>query len=233
MKKKIKILPLVMTVLSALYLVYVLSSEDTTLVADAVGGDPGGKLIPTMIAIFMTLGFLYITIKERSEGAKMEKETVFLFAVTALLAIIYVLLTKTVGFVILTTLVLYTLEYLYSTIGEKRKGCEALVGGASTLVVTVLFYTLMRLITKTLSRLARGGVIPSIFSKATVGAVVSIVFVLAVIILLSFTVGKALRRKGLGRVGDASLITFSTVLILYVVFKQFFLVALAPGLLNF
>ncbi|MBS7378441.1 MAG: hypothetical protein KIG41_02360 [Sphaerochaetaceae bacterium] len=63
MKKKIKILPLVMTVLSALYLVYVLSSEDTTLVADAVGGDTGGKLIPTMIAIFMTLGFLYVTIK--------------------------------------------------------------------------------------------------------------------------------------------------------------------------
>ena len=75
--------------------------------------------------------------------------------------------------------------------------------------------------------------IPSIFSKTTVGAVVSIVFVLAVIILLSFTVGKALRSKGLGRVGNASLITFSTVLILYVVFKQFFLVALAPGLLNF
>ena len=233
MKLKVKTLPLVMTILSGLYLIYVISSEDTTLVADAVGGDPGGKLIPSIIAVFLFLGFLYITIKERPDGKKMEKESFVLFAVTFVLALLYVLLTKTIGFVILTTIVLYTLEYLYSTIGEKRKPLSAILGGVGTLAITAIVYTLMRLLTKTLGRMARAGSLPSAFASSTLNAVISIVFVLVFIIILYFTLHKLLKKKDLKRVGDAGLITFSTVLLLYVVFKQFFLVALAPGLLNF
>ncbi len=233
MKLKVKTLPLVMTILSGLYLIYVISSEDTTLVADAVGGDPGGKLIPSIIAVFLFLGFLYITIKERPDGKKMEKESFVLFAVTFVLALLYVLLTKTIGFVILTTIVLYTLEYLYSTIGEKRKPLSAILGGVGTLAITAIVYTLMRLLTKTLGRMARAGSLPSAFTSSTLNAVISVVFVLVFIILLYFTLHKLLKKKDLKRVGDAGLITFSTVLLLYVVFKQFFLVALAPGLLNF
>ncbi|MCI7607242.1 MAG: tripartite tricarboxylate transporter TctB family protein [Spirochaetales bacterium] len=233
MKLKVKTLPLVMTILSGLYLIYVISSEDTTLVADAVGGDPGGKLIPSIIAVFLFLGFLYITIKERPDGKKMEKESLVLFAVTFVLALLYVLLTKTIGFVILTTIVLYTLEYLYSTIGEKRKPLSAILGGVGTLAITAIVYTLMRLLTKTLGRMARAGSLPSAFTSSTLNAVISVVFVLVFIILLYFTLHKLLKKKDLKRVGDAGLITFSTVLLLYVVFKQFFLVALAPGLLNF
>ena len=233
MKLKVKTLPLVMTILSGLYLIYVISSEDTTLVADAVGGDPGGKLIPSIIAVFLFLGFLYITIKERPDGKKMEKESFVLFAVTFVLALLYVLLTKTIGFVILTTIVLYTLEYLYSTIGEKRKPLSAILGGVGTLAITAIVYTLMRLLTKTLGRMARAGSLPSAFTSSTLNAVISVVFVLVFIIILYFTLHKLLKKKDLKRVGDAGLITFSTVLLLYVVFKQFFLVALAPGLLNF
>ncbi len=233
MKLKVKTLPLVMTILSGLYLIYVISSEDTTLVADAVGGDPGGKLIPSIIAVFLFLGFLYITIKERPDGKKMEKESFVLFAVTFVLALLYVLLTRTIGFVILTTIVLYTLEYLYSTIGEKRKPLSAILGGVGTLAITAIVYTLMRLLTKTLGRMARAGSLPSAFTSSTLNAVISVVFVLVFIILLYFTLHKLLKKKDLKRVGDAGLITFSTVLLLYVVFKQFFLVALAPGLLNF
>lgn len=233
MKLKVKTLPLIMTILSGLYLIYVISSEDTTLVADAVGGDPGGKLIPSIIAVFLFLGFLYITIKERPDGKKMEKESFVLFAVTFVLALLYVLLTKTIGFVILTTIVLYSLEYLYSTIGEKRKPLSAILGGVGTLAITAIVYTLMRLLTKTLGRMARAGSLPSAFTSSTLNAVISIVFVLVFIIILYFTLHKLLKKKDLKRVGDAGLITFSTVLLLYVVFKQFFLVALAPGLLNF
>ena len=233
MKLKVKILPLVMTILSGLYLIYVISSENTTLVADAVGGDPGGKLIPSIIAVFLFLGFLYITIKERPDGKKMEKETAVLLALTFVLALLYVVLTKTIGFIILTTIVLYSLEYLYSTIGEKRKPLSAVIGGIGTLIVTVAVYTLMRLLTKTLGRMARAGSLPSAFTSSTLNAVISIVFVLMFIILLYFTLHKLLKKKGLFRVANSGLITFSTVLLLYVVFKQFFLVALAPGLLNF
>ena len=233
MKLKVKILPLVMTMLSSLYLIYVISSEDTTLVADAVGGDPGGKLIPTIIAVFLVLGFLYITIKERPGSEKMEKETMVLLCTTFILALLYVLLTKSIGFIILTTLVLYTLEYMYSTIGEKRKPVSALIGGVGTLTITVAVYTVMRLVTKTLSRMARKGSLPSFFSSSTVNAVISLVFVMVFIIILYFTLYKLMRRKNYSKVASSGLITFSTVLFLFIVFKQFFLVALAPGLLNF
>ena len=233
MKLKVKLLPLVMTILSGLYLIYVISSEDTTLVADAVGGDPGGKLIPSIIAVFLLLGFLYITIKERPDGKKMEKETAVLLTVTFVLALLYVLLSKTIGFVILTSIVLYTLEYLYSTIGEKRKPISAIAGSVGTVAITSALYTFMRLLTKTLGRKSRSGALPSIFTSSTVLAVVSIVFVLLLIVILYFTLHKFLKKKGFIRIANSGLITFSTVLLLFVVFKQFFLVALAPGLLNF
>ena len=154
--------------------------------ADAVGGDPGGKLIPSIIAVFLFLGFLYITIKERPEGKKMDKETAVLFAVTFVLALLYVVLTKTIGFVILTTIVLYSLEYLYSTIGENRKPLSVIIGGVGTLLITVAVYTLMRLMTKTLGRMARAGSLPSLFTSSTLNAVIAVIFVLVFIILLYF-----------------------------------------------
>ena len=46
-------MPLVMTVLSGLYLFYVINSENTTLVADPYGGDPGGKALPLLMGIFL------------------------------------------------------------------------------------------------------------------------------------------------------------------------------------
>ena len=156
-----------------------------------------------------------------------------LFAVTFVLALLYVVLTKTIGFVILTTIVLYSLEYLYSTIGENRKPLSVIIGGVGTLLITVAVYTLMRLMTKTLGRMARAGSLPSLFTSSTLNAVIAVIFVLVFIILLYFTLHRLLKKKGYIRVANSGLITFSTVLLLYVVFKQFFLVALAPGLLNF
>ena len=51
MKLNVKLMPAFMTVLSALYFIYVLSGGDTTLSADAVGGDPGGKVLPLAMAV--------------------------------------------------------------------------------------------------------------------------------------------------------------------------------------
>lgn len=233
MKRRIKPLPLVMTVLSALYLVYVVSSESTTLVADAVGGDPGGKVLPLAIAIFLLLGFLYMTITDRGEGEKMEKSTLALFVLTLVLSVSYVLLVKSIGFVLLSTIVLYTLEYMYSTIGEKRRPIPALLGGAGTVALTAGFYTLMRLITKSISRAGRKGSLPSVFTSGTLLAVISLIYVAALTTILILTLVKLLKKRGEDRIANASIITFATVLTLYVVFRQFFLVALAPGLLNF
>ena len=71
--KKIKLMPAVMTVLSALYLIYVFGGENTTLVADPYGGDPGSKVLPMVMGMFLFIGFLYITITERPDGKHTDK----------------------------------------------------------------------------------------------------------------------------------------------------------------
>ena len=99
-----------MTVLSALYFVYVIMSEDTILDADAIGGDPGGKILPAFMALFMFLGFLYLTLKEKPDGEPMDPGTKKLFFITLVMSVLYVLLIRHIGFIILSTILLYGLE---------------------------------------------------------------------------------------------------------------------------
>lgn len=233
MKLRFKPFPAVMTVVSALYVIYVLSSTDTALVADAVGGDPGGKLLPTIMGVFMLAGFLYLTIKERPEEKREEKGTVVLFLITLGISVAYVLLLKTVGFILVSAVLVFLLEYLYNTIDEKRSWADGLAGGLGTVVLTGGAYLLMRFITKTLMRLARTGVLPELFSSSVFEGGISLVFVIALTILFSLTVCRVLKAKGKGTVAKAFLVTFATVLLLFVVFKQFFNVNLAPGLLDY
>lgn len=231
--KKIKLFPLVMTVLSALYTISIALSEDFKYQVDTVGGDPGGKLLPLIMGGFLFLGFLFITIKERPDGKKMDKETLVLFLVTLVLSIAYVALLKPIGFILVTTILLYTLLYLYTTIGEKRSIAQASIGGVSTLAATVGFYTLMRLISKSIIRMGRSGALPAFFGKSAGSACVALLFVVAVTVVLALTLVKLLNKKGFNRPAVAGIITFATVLFLYVVFKQFFQVNLAPGLIKY
>ena len=233
MKLKIKPLPAVMTVLSAVYIVYVLNSRDTTLVADSVGGDPGGKVLPMVMGIFMFLGFLYITIKERPDGKKMDRETLGLFFVTLGLSVAYVFLLRPVGFIIMSVVLLYTLLYIYTTIGETRSAPKACVGGVGTLAVTAAVYMLMRYITRTLSSMGRTGALPEVFKSSVLNGVISAVLVVVFTVILNLTAVKLAKNKGHKHIAQAAIITFACVLLLYVVFKQFFSVALAPGLLNY
>jgi len=54
---------------------------------------------------------------------------------------------------------------------------------------------------------------------------------LAVVFYL--TICRMLKAKGRAMLAKSCLITFTTILLLFVIFKQFFNVNLAPGLLNY
>lgn len=233
MNKGFKVMPLVMTVLSALYFIYILSSEDTVLMADAVGGDPGGKVLPMVMAIFMFLGSLYITVKERPDGEPMRKETKQLFFFTLLVSVLYVFLIRYVGFIILTTLLLFSLEYIYTTLDDRQGMRPLLYGCGGTVAVTVLQYFIMRIITKTLMSFGRRGVLPEIFTVSAFEACISLVYITVVAFLMNKTVCRKLIRHNQIKIANAGLLTVVSVLFLYVVFKQFFSVNLAPGILNF
>lgn len=221
-----------MTVLSALYFVYVIMSEDTILAADAIGGDPGGKILPAFMALFMFLGFLYLTLKEKPDGEPMDPGTKKLFFITLVMSVLYVLLIRHIGFIILSTILLYGLEYIYTTVDEKRNAKEVLGGGAITIAITTVIFIIMRTITKTLMSLGRDGALTSIFTVATFEAAISAVFVILVAVFVNKTLFKTMKVKGLNRASSAGILTLTTVLLLYIVFKQFFSVNLAPGILD-
>lgn len=233
MKKKVKLMPFVMTILSAIYFLYVMSSEDTILMADAVGGDPGGKLLPMIMAVFMFLGFLSITVRERPDNKPMDEDTKKLFYITLVLSILYVVLIRVVGFVILSTILLFSLEFIYNSIGKKQNWKHLILGCIGTVVVTGVGYFIMRLITKNLMSFGRAGILPDIFTVTTFQAGISLVYVAVVTLLMYKTVCQKLKKCGLGQIASSGLLTMATVLFLYVVFKQFFSVNLAMGLLNF
>lgn len=232
MKQKINLMPAIMTVLSALYFVYVIMSEDTILAADAIGGDPGGKILPAFMALFMFLGFLYLTLKEKPDGEPMDPGTKKLFFITLVMSVFYVLLIRHIGFIILSTILLYGLEYIYTTVDEKRNTKELLGGGAITIVITTVLFIIMRTITKTLMSLGMDGALPSIFTVATFEAAISAVFVILAAVFVNKTLFKTMKVKGLNRASSAGILTLTTVLLLYIVFKQFFSVNLAPGILD-
>lgn len=232
MKQKINLMPAIMTVLSALYFVYVIMSEDTILAADAIGGDPGGKILPAFMALFMFLGFLYLTLKEKPDGEPMDPGTKKLFFITLVMSVLYVLLIRHIGFIILSTILLYGLEYIYTTVDEKRNAKELLGGGAITIAITTVVFIIMRTITKTLMSLGRDGALPSIFTVATFEAAISAVFVILAAVFVNKTLFKTMKVKGLNRASSAGILTLTTVLLLYIVFKQFFSVNLAPGILD-
>lgn len=232
MKQKFNLMPAIMTVLSALYFVYVIMSEDTILAADAIGGDPGGKILPAFMALFMFLGFLYLTLKEKPDGEPMDPGTKKLFFITLVMSVLYVLLIRHIGFIILSTILLYGLEYIYTTVDEKRNAKELLGGGAITIAITTVVFIIMRTITKTLMSLGRDGALTSIFTVATFEAAISAVFVILVAVFVNKTLFKTMKVKGLNRASSAGILTLTTVLLLYIVFKQFFSVNLAPGILD-
>ena len=90
-------------------------------------------------------------------------------------------------------------------------------------------YMLFRYVTKLLMRLARAGTIPAAFKTSVPNGVVSCV----IVVLFTLLFVKIAPRKKYPGITNAGIITFATVLLLYVIFKQFFSVAMAPGLLNY
>lgn len=222
-----------MTILSALYLVHVFLSEDTTLNADAVGGDPGGKLLPFIMGGFMFLGFLYLTIKERPVEEKNDKESVLLFLETVGVVVLYIVIQRLLGFVICTVLLLFSQIYIYSTIGQKRSLSKASLGALVTLVLSVGTYFLFRFATRKLLRYGRQGVIPSFFGNSSVTGAISLLILTVITLVIIFTLCRKAYKGGNKEIAIAGIVSFSLTLFLYIVFKQFFQVNLALGLLNY
>lgn len=232
--KKVKPLPFLMTIVSGLYFIYVVSNGSSKMIGDEVGGDPGGMLLPLILSIFMFLGFLYITIKEKPDGDEVsDPVTRKLFIITLATAILYVFLQSMLGFVITSLLLLYILTCTYLSVNEEKAGWKASVlGGVATLAGSILIYSVFRYVTRMLLRLGRAGAIPAIFGNSNMTAFISCLIVTAFLLLFVFAVYKKISDPKIKRIAAGGIISYAVVMYLYIVFKQFFMVTLAPGLIN-
>ena len=199
------------------------------------GGDPGGMLLPLVLSIFMFIGFLFITIKEKPDAdAAKDPAVTRLFIITLICAILYVVLHSMIGFVITSVLLVYVLTDLYLSIGkEKLPVWKHILGAVISVLGTVFVYTLFRYVTRMMLRMGRQKVIPAILGNSNVTAFISCIIVTVFVLILGLIIAKKLKGSAYRDMAISGTVAFAVTLYLYIVFRQFFMVTLAPGLLNF
>lgn len=237
-----KPLPLVFMLVSIIYFMYVISLGSSTMIGDDIGGDPGGMLLPLVLSIFMFIAstVLFLTDKKPEKKKKDEGFGVSerrLFLLTVFVAIFYVAAMRPLGFLIATAFLVYTLtfHYLRGTVARK----ELLpwgVGTIATLAFLLALYSIGRAITRFLLISARQGRIPQWLGST--GFVVGIVLV--VVLALYLTVFRFTRKQfhrentnpAVAHAFDACMVSVLTTELIYLVFRQMFLVELIRGLIT-
>jgi len=235
---KRKPVPLFFVVLSLLYLIYAVTMEDSRMIGDEVGGDPGGKLLPLALAIFMIVASLYLFLTDTVKGAprKMGKPERSLFILTLALTIAYVLFNRSLGFILSTCCLLFCLCFANSRGGLRR---DELKLGGLWLLLTLLFqvglYSLGRYITRSLMFAGRSGAAPEWVGNIGFTAFVTTAALAGICILLIFASRKPLSAEKAGAaVHDAwvsALVAVISTQLLFIVFRQLFFVGLTSGLI--
>ena len=82
-------------------------------------------------------------------------------------------------------------------------------------------------------RLGRQRVIPAILGNSNVTAFISCIIVTVFVLILGLIIAKKLKGSAYRDMAISGTVAFAVTLYLYIVFRQFFMVTLAPGLLNF
>lgn len=243
-----KPLPFVFMVVSILYFIYVISLGSSTMIGDEIGGDPGGMMLPLVLSIFMFVAstILFLTDKKPQETDKKSQEAAQngrgaseqrLFLLTLILAILYVAAMRPLGFIITTAMLVFTLMFFYlqGTVVRKDVATWA-VGIVATLAVLLALYSIGRVISRYLLLSARQGRIPQWLGSTGVVAGV----VLVIVLVLYYLLYKLTRARfhhervpvAVSHAFDACMISAITTELIYIVFRQMFLVELVPGLIT-
>ena len=236
-----KPLPFVFMVVSILYFIYVISLGSSTMIGDEIGGDPGGMMLPLVLSIFMFVAstILFLTDKKSQEAAQNSRgvSEQRLFLLTLILAILYVAAMRPLGFIITTAMLVFTLMFFYlqGTVVRKDVATWA-VGTVATLAVLLALYSIGRVISRYLLLSARQGRIPQwLGSTAVVAGVVLVIVLVLYYLLYKLTRARFHHERvpvAVSHAFDACMISAITTELIYIVFRQMFLVDLVPGLIT-
>jgi magnesium-transporting ATPase (P-type) len=234
-----KPVPIAFMILSLLYFFYVIGSGSSRMIGDEIGGDPGTMVLPLVLSVFMFLvsTFLFLTDKPQSESRSSElgRDDLQLLVLTFIISIVYILMMRTLGFIICTVILLYTLVFFYQRHGIRKNDLSVwFVGVIVSTLMTLGVYSIGRTITRFLFRISReNSNLAWIGSRSfTLFVVLSVVIVVFVVILF---VSRSFFREN--RAGDtinsawiACMVSVASTELLYIVFRQAFFVQLAQGL---
>ena len=225
----------VFVVLSLLYIAFALSVEQRRMIGDDRGWDPGSRALPLGAGAVMLAASLFLVVRERAPAGDRERlptPSRRLIALAIVVSLLYVFAFRAVGFVLGTNLLLLTL-ITFNTEGDVRIAFVprfAAAVGVGTAFVLVI-YTLGRLITRSLfftgRRMSSDLLQAPVFTAAVSLAAVAVVFLAIVLgVRRRLPVGPARRLL------DTMLTAAGTTELLYLVFRQVFLVRLAQGLVR-
>jgi len=236
-----KIMPLVFMVISVLYFIYVVSLGSSTMIGDEIGGDPGGMLLPLVLSIFMFLGsavVFFTDLKPNGRAtASLGSSERRKFALTVGVAIAYVVLMRPLGFLLSTVLLMFTLTFFYlrGTVERKELGYWA-AGSVVSVVILLAIYSIGRQLTRYLLVSSRTGKLPQWMGNSTFTVALVLIIVLAFYLLLFRTARKRFRGEGALQIQkhlyDACLLSVLSTELIYLVFRQMFLVELVRGLIT-
>jgi len=239
MFKKHKPVPLAFMIMSLLYFFYVVSLGSSKMIGDELGGDPGGMVLPLFLSIFMFLASTYLMITDtRTSEEKVEKfgpDERRLFALTFLMAITYVLAMRMIGFVLSTVILSFSLTFFYlrGTVRKRDLKVWALGSLISTALLLAL-YSLARVLTRFLLIGGRTGSVPPWMGTNgfVIGASLLLVSILYLpVAILGWKKVKTLSLGSSARDAFVSLlVSVATTELLYLFFRQLFLVELVRGL---
>ncbi|RKX77773.1 MAG: hypothetical protein DRP87_08200 [Spirochaetes bacterium] len=228
-----RLIALVFIAFSVFYIIFSFSIESRRMIGDEKGWDPGSRAIPVGTGFIMLASSLYIFTKEerkREENKeKIKPETKRVILINLLLSFLYVFLFRRLGFILCTTVFIYTLVYFNRIKNVQIKLLpEYLTGLTAGTIFTLLIYSLGRFITRYLYSWGRSTDI-SLFTNSNFSAGITF-FILAAIFLIAVFLLKRWRKNKNHMLFPIFIATGVTEII-YLVFGQIFMVSLAKGVI--
>lgn len=226
MKKPV---PIFFLILSVLYFIFLVNMGATRMIADDLGGDPGNTFLPMFVAVVMMVSSVYLLFKEK--GTEPVLKEGWEFYLTLGLSVVYIVLIRPVGFLLMTQFLIFTLTYIYVRGMSFSRLPSYLRDCLTGLSLVFLLYAGNRFTTRALIIYGRQLDIPLLSSTMSLVVVNLVLFA-----LLTFLFHRGLRAvyRTSGQSSIQQIIlSASTSMILYVVFRQMFNVSLVPGLLWF
>ena len=229
-----RVIPLVIVVVSLLYIVFSFSLEQRRMIGDVKGWDPGSRAMPVGVGFLMLGLSIYLSFKEARSGEE-EKPlgtgSKKLIILTATLSIIYVLCFRFVGFILSTNILLFTLVYFnYRQDIRWNMVPNFSIGILLSSGFIVLTYSIGRFVTRSLFLMGKRSNIEILTSRVfTSGITLLVVIVIFIVTLLLSK--EAIKNEKSKSLCISGFISAGATEFLYIIFKQIFWVSLARGLI--